>query len=112
MPIKHGKKLKSELQLQDFHFYWVPPKKYYDDDDLDFFEEEFGFVLGRVVILANVQEELEEYEADDVMYEMNHSYFFEVDQSDVPNIIRQKILIALLSDNENPHLKRFLSEKQ
>lgn len=104
-------------KLKRFKFYWAPPMKYYDEGDLSFFEQEYGFVVQEVegshdgiIITGNAYEETEEFDADLIRAENKRSYFFEVDQSKVPDNMRQRVIRAFFEDKI--YVKSYLEGKR
>lgn len=120
-----GKKLKIG-DIEEYKFYWTPPKKFYDDNPSDkFFAQEFTFVFytgdigsarksgsastedyGLVVTsnsLENNKEDDTSYDPDSLRDMFSSNYFFEIKQSLVPNSAKRAVFVFLLDEHAPLH---------
>lgn len=90
-------------EIKPWNFYWAPPKSYYDEGKLDFFNHEYVFILpgnfgykdDDVAVTVNAKETFDEFGFDEVEGEFELSYFFRVD--DVPLKVERKLIVALFN---------------
>jgi hypothetical protein len=119
------KKINIE-DVEDLKFYWTPPKKFYDKNPADdFFENEYTFVLytgympktsyveDRGITIRSNSLEIEDkigndYESDRLPDAFETHYFFEIDQSKVPDEVKRPVLLFIF--NSDDPFNKYLQE--